>query len=468
MDKALFKVKIGVLVMTGLFLTWPLFSLARDYDYYVDSGASSGGDGSEEDPFDEVADAVNEGGNIFIEDGEYDENLKLKKGTKLFGESEGGVVISGEIKMGDKTALKDLTVKDANETVIVEVDADVEIDNCIIEDFGKIGINALAGGEKLKVFNSKIKDGEGKGFYIQRGKEIELIANEVVGNMEEGIDIRSEVDGLIKDNFIMKNGESGIEVVVGNSDLKIEDNKIKKNGSSGIASQFYPDFDLSDKGDIKIEYNEIEDNDKYGFDCNRPQGGSPDDDYWRDSIELEGNDISGNGIKAISDYCKFIKAVDENEEADNLIDDVSKEEKNEEPKLIEEEKKEIERQAELERWRSERLLQETEELFIKNKELNLAIEDQISEIEKVGNIEKFFMGIDEQKINNLKSNLANEKQQIREIKNLLIEPDWEEGKKRIFKRDLSKIKEQARQQQVFLEQRSQSFSIWGWLKSLFK
>lgn len=468
MDKALFKNKIGVLVMASLFLVWPWFSLAVDYDYYVDSSASSGGDGSKDDPFKDISEAVEKGGNIFIEDGDYDENLELKKGTKLFGESEGGVVIAGEIKMKDKTALKDLTVKDANETVVVTADADVEIDNCTITKFNKIGINALAGGGKLKVVNSKIKDGEGKGFYIERGKEIELIGNEVTGNKgEEGIDIRSKVDGVIRNNFIVGNGESGIEVVVGSSELIIKDNKINKNGSSGIASQFYPDSGLSGKGDIKIEDNEIEDNDKYGFDCNRPQGGSPDEDYWRDSIELEGNDISGNGIKAISDYCKFIKAVDENEEVDNLINDVSTEEKTEEPKLTEEEKDEIERQKELERWRREKLLKETEDLLIKNKELNLTIENQINAIEKVGQVRKFFIGIDEQEIDNLKSNLIKENQQIIETKNLLKEPDWEEERMVAFDKDLREIEEKFKQQQNFLNQQIKSFSVWGWLKSLF-
>jgi hypothetical protein len=469
MSIVLFKSKIVFLALASLFFFVPLSFSADDYDYYVDSSASSGGDGSKKEPFKNISDAIEEGGDIFIENGDYDEKLRLKKGTKLYGKDEGKVVITGEIKMEDDTALRDLTIKDVDNPVIIDADADVEINNCTIKDFDKTGINTLTGGGKIKVVNSKIKNGGGKGFYIERGKEVELIGNEVTENEEEGIDIRSKVDGIIKNNFIVGNGESGIEVVVGNSYLTIKDNKIKKNGSSGIASQFYPDSGLSDKGDIKIENNDIEENDKYGFDCNRPQGGSPGDDYWRDSVELEGNEILGNGIQAISDYCKFIKAVDENEEVDNSINNTSNhEEKEKEPELTEEEKAEIEKELELERQRKQEVLKETEDLLIKNQELSLTINNQIAEMEKISSVKRFFLGIDQEKIKNLKSNLNIKDQQIQQTKLLLEEIDWEEERKENFKNNLTKTEEDIEKQKNFLKQQSSSFSIWGWLSGLFK
>jgi parallel beta-helix repeat protein len=151
------------------------------------------------------------------------------------------------------------------------------------------------------VTKSDISKNEGKGFYLKK-RTVLIEKNEVENNDEEGIDIRSGVKGSIKKNTITKNGESGIELVVGKTDLKISNNKIKSNGASGISNQFYKDSKKT--GDIKLEKNSIQKNDNYGLQCATPSGGDPSSNYWTKSINLIKNIFSGNG-KSMAKSCKF-------------------------------------------------------------------------------------------------------------------------------------------------------------------
>jgi predicted RNA-binding protein with RPS1 domain len=89
-------------------------------------------------------------------------------------------------------------------------------------------------------------------------------------------------------------------------------------------------------------------------------------------------------------------------------------------------------------------------------------------MEKISSVKRFFLGIDQEKIKNLKSNLNIKDQQIQQTKLLLEKIDWEEEQKENFEKNLIKIEEDIKQQQSFLKQQNSSFSIWGWLSGLFR
>ena len=112
----------------------------------------------------------------------------------------------------------------------------------MIRGFGKIGVDIPPGNGKLTIQNSKIKNGDGKGVYVQKGNRIKLIGNEIYENDEEGLDLRAEISGIISGNYIHNNREGGIEVIVGDADLEISNNTIKGNKASAIAAQFYECF----------------------------------------------------------------------------------------------------------------------------------------------------------------------------------------------------------------------------------
>ncbi len=468
--------KIRIVFLVTLFLlSLPLFSLeAKSYDFYVDGSVSKSGDGSKSEPFKTVGEALKEikkkSNSVFIKDGKYKENLELKNYTEIYGESENGVIISGEVIMGDKTLIRDITVRGSYSLVKIKKDADAEIKNCTLRDFEKIGIEALAGKGKLEVTDSKIKNGNGKGFYIQRGKEIEISNNEVNDNDEEGIDLRSKLTGSVKNNIIVNNGESGIELLVGSTDLKIIGNKVTHNGASGIATQFYPEHEK--KGSIEIFGNKFEKNKKYGMDCNKPQGGSPSNSYWRDSIELEDNNINANKIKSINDYCKMIEAVDDEEEADNLVEESGYEEEegmeeDVEPELTQAEQERIQAEEVAERVLKEQKLKEVNLGLTEQKRINIEVGESFEKLGKENKLKRFLFGPDFSKIDNLYSNLSRKEEQINRIETIAEEVFLETD-------EYTGIREKLAEERKILEDRknalnnvANSFSIWGWILALF-
>lgn len=464
--------KVKIILVLYFFIFMPFVSDAKDYDYYVDGSISKSGDGSKEKPFKTIIEAVEKGGDVFIEDGKYDEDIELKKKTGLFGESENGVIVSGKIIMDDDTRIQDLTVRGVKTVIMIRKDADADIENCTIKDFGKIGILAVAGSGKLKVSDSKIINGDGKGFYIERGKVIELLNNEVTDNDEEGIDIRSKVKGTVSGNLITKNRESGIELIVGSSNLQIENNVIKRNGASGIATQFYPDARLNGKGQININDNSIGENKKYGLDCNRPQGGVPGVSYWKDSIELAGNNIYANKMKSINDYCNLIDAVDEDEKVDNAIEDAGYEDEivddndEAEPELTEEEKIQIELEEEEERQFRENKLREIE-LLLDRQGFGSEINNVIQDLENESVIKIFFVGVDLSKIDSLLVELENREQELERVQILMEEVDLEAEEEIFIQESLENFRNTVNQQKEFANDKIKSFSVFGWFRSLF-
>ncbi|MDA3815279.1 MAG: right-handed parallel beta-helix repeat-containing protein, partial [Patescibacteria group bacterium] len=395
----------------------------------MDDSASGTEDGSKEKPFKKIKDAlekaVKKGGSqeIFINKGKYEESFTIGESIELRGEDEGEVKITGTVTMKDGSSIEDLTIGGENFAIVVKAEADVEIENCTIEDFGKVGIQSEVGGGKITVTGSKIRDGEGKGFYLQKGREVLISGNDVYDNGEEGIDIRENVDGKIQNNIIRENGESGIELVVGKADLKITNNNIKYNGSSGIATQFYSEID--DEGDIDIEKNDLYGNEKYGLDCNIPQGGGYGASYWSNSIEMIDNNVAKNKMGAINSRCNFkIEKVTEkegldNEKGDGLVEEESKQEeqKSEEEKLAEK-KAEEER---LFREENERRIREVKNKISEEEKSINSIENSVNKIKESNKLKLFFFGPKKNEIDELFLLLEKEETHLSETKKMLKE-----------------------------------------------
>ena len=301
-----------------LFTALPANAFA--YNLFVDKNNTSGlEDGSQASPFDTIGEAIaaaalldENSRDIFIANGTYEEDVELVEKVSLTGESRGGVIITDSgtvIKMAHSTKLKKLTVSGGTIGINIPKDSKATITDVAVKKAKKVGIQAEKGSTsdryRVTVEDSKITDGKGKGFYILKGR-VSLKNNEIEDNDEEGVDIRAGVKGTISKNTIASNGESGIELVLGKTSLKIQKNKIKNNDASGITNQFYKD----DKklGNVLISKNNVRSNDSYGINCATPSGGSPGSEYWKKSITLSGNLFFGNE-KPIAGRCKIEVAV---------------------------------------------------------------------------------------------------------------------------------------------------------------
>lgn len=446
----------------------PFPASTASYDYYVKSSASTGGDGSKNNPFKTFSDALEKAGNsdkIFIADGSYNEkdDIYLGKSIKIIGESENGVVFSGKILMGNNSLLQNVKLKDARSGIIIEKDANATIQNCTIQSFSGIGIESMPGSGTLEILNSTIKGGGNKGIYVQRGKNIKIIGSEIIGNEEEGIDIRSNVSGMIKNNLITNNNESGIELIVGSANLKISDNEINGNNASGIATQFYKEF--SKKGSVYIENNSLSENGKYGIDCANPHNSAPEISYWRNSIEMNGNDISLNKIKSINDLCNFIDAVEENEDADNSIT----ENKSLGNELIMdmEEKEKIRIEEEKKREEKEQKLKEIEDILENQLQENYKTDSYIEKMNRQSKIIKFFVGTKKTELEMMLENIQKNKNRLEEAEQKLGTIQVEAEEEISILNTIKENQEKLRQQKEFIAKEEKTFGIWKWLSGLF-
>ncbi len=471
----MFSKKIFFIIIFSLLFGIPFWLRSASYDLYVDKSTKEDGTGSQNKPFKTIGEAIKEaekkGGlqRIFIKKGIYEENLKIKKSIKLYGENEKEVTILGAVEMENETSISNLTVKGKGKVIVTVADgANVQIESCVIYGFSKIGIETWGRG-KLKVANSKIKNSGGKGFYIQMGKTIEITNCEIAGNYEEGIDIRSKTNGIIENNLISNNGESGIEVIVGSANLIIRKNNIYRNGSSGIAAQFYPEW--NEKGKILLKDNKFRFNTKFGLDCNIPHGGKLQSEYWKDSIELIENEFSENKIKAISDFCDLIDAVDENEQEDNVIvgnietlekDGTNKSSQKElignETRLLTEEKEE----------KNEEKLEEVELGLENQQKINSEIETIIKILETENKLKIFFFGYKRAIMKTFEEKLIQKEKDIIEIEKKINEIEFNESEEEIAIKSFLENEKQllANKKQDFLKLEN-SFNFWKWLKNIF-
>jgi len=381
------------LIFAGFFVSDEIF--AKDYDIYVDADADSGGDGSEDDPYQTVSEAIEEaddGDDIFIEKGDYEEDIYIDKEVSLYGDDLEDVVIEGDLEIEKNVEAEEFTIEGG---VVVNSGADVIFDNLIITEASGIAIDASPGNGEIVVKNSVIKKADTKGFYIQKGRDIVITGCQVYGHDEEGIDLRSNVDGTISGNTVYDNGESGLEFIVSDSSLDIENNTFKNNGSNGIAAQYYDEFD--DEGEINISGNTITSNDGYGIDCNNPQGGSFDADFWSKSMSLKGNSITSNKEGVMGASCKLSQEVSE---------EIKEQQVEERQEDIEKEKEEKEVQEKIEEENRNKTIEsnkyELKKLSESKQELKASVEAEVNKIEGRNFLMAFLIGPNYGAIENIK------------------------------------------------------------------
>ncbi len=454
-------------VLTGISVGFgPLKIQAESYSLYVDEDYDGDdSDGSKDDPFENIEDALDEADSsdkIYIKNGSYEGGFTVPKGVGLYGESKSGVVIVGGITAKDDVHFENLTISGGSYGVVVEAGASVEFESCIVENSGGIGINILAGNGKLKVTDTKIK-GNGKGFYIQKGNRIEISNSYVYNNGEEGIDIRNNIDGFIKNCQIYENDESGIEVILGNAIMEISGNLIEKNGASGIASQFYQDYD--DLGEVEVKNNKIRKNHNYGIDCKVPQAGNPSRTYWKESLDLIGNEFSDNEKKDINSSCKITFEVDEDEsETEEAAKEESDQAEEKVVKVSEVSQEEKNRQKELE------LLEkfQTDVVILENKisQSGQSLDLEIEQVESQGKWSYLFRGPNEESLTKIENLLTEENENIISIQEM-IEQASDQGFKQENQQKVEQFQQQLNLRQEFLTQQKNRDSFWKRLKSFF-
>jgi len=467
-----------VIIFSAGLLCEPVFVLAGD-TCYVDEDADDDGDGSDDEPYQNIKEALDEDcEEIIVKEGIYDDDIVMGKGVEIDGKNKDKTIITGKIIMHDNSEISDVTISTGG--VDVKNGAHVKIEDTNIKK-ANIGIDT-AGGGKLTVRNVALYDNR-KAMYLQKGTNVSITNSEVYDNDEEGIDIRANVDGVISGNSIHNNGESGIEVIVGKSELKITNNTIKKNKASGIAAQYYQED--SKLGGVKIKDNKITGNKSFGINCKAPSGGNPGVEYWTKSMEMFANKVSDNREGDFSSTCHFdatkvsdaTKSKKQKEQERKLVElqkeqaqkvEIEKKKKFQDAQVKEERKKEQEKQKKMEQELLRKKLQQEKNLQNKADGLKQEVDefyniDNASQekIRSRSGIVMFFIGPDYKELRIMAERIGQYDEKIQEARNLQDNITDEIMREKVEK-DIVIMIQQKDLVYNFVKQYNSEFSFFGW------
>lgn len=277
---------------------------AASYDYYVKDGEN--GDGSEDDPFGSLKDAIDEigsdkGKRVYVHPGSYAGGVTIPKGTKLVGADAKTVTITGELRLEDDVDMEKLGFSGAG-SIVVSKNAHVTLEKVRFKDIVGTAIKSDPGSAEVVIRDSLIEKAR-KGMYLQAGTTLQASDLEVVQNLEEGIDIRENVNGSIQNSDFRDNKESGVEIVLGSSNFNILNNTFSGNGASGVVAQYYAS--AKKLGKVRIEGNTFSKND-WGVDCKAPQGKMESKFYFLNSLTIQNNTYKENRDGEIASRCKVM------------------------------------------------------------------------------------------------------------------------------------------------------------------
>jgi hypothetical protein len=313
--------KIAIFFLLLLLISAATFYVLRIYqsyqemsNIYVDGGYSGRLKwGSQKYPYNNIHEAFQAASlkktspiSIHLRNGEYIGNIEIPENMKVYGESREGVILKSDnlsslpiVTMNNNVSIFNVTVLGGRTGILARERAIIE--NCAVKEFGQIGIDAIISNSEIIVKNSEISDSSGKGFYIQKGRKIQIIGNLVHDNEGEGIDLRQELSGEVRNNDIYKNEESGIELIIGKSSLKIEKNNIWDNGANGIVFQYYDE--MPEKGAVLVSNNYIKSisSEEFAISVKSPSGGEGRiKNYWRESTTITDDNVIEGRIKTRS------------------------------------------------------------------------------------------------------------------------------------------------------------------------
>ena len=262
---------VALLVVFSL----PFFAIGDSYkELYVDADASGKEDGSKENPFDTISEAIalvddNDGTKIYVAEGEYEDNFNIPEDAQVVGAGSDKVLIKADddddavVYMEHGTKLFGVTVQDGNRGILIKDDSRAEINGVVVKDNDDEGIFIEGAGThndrfSAKIIDSVIKDNGRSGVYGE-DREIIIIDTEIKDNDGNGITLSDKTKLWLEDTHIRNNDKSGLSYILDGSDVFVIDAEFEDNGREGVEINSY-----GDKGHTKIDNTNFEDNGRYG------------------------------------------------------------------------------------------------------------------------------------------------------------------------------------------------------------
>ncbi len=271
------KKNVIAMVLIGIFLlsSFTITSAFGEYSIsivtsgttlYVDDDNCPGpGDGTPENPFCKIQDAIDNASNgdtIFVYSGTYYENIVINKNSiNIFGENKDNTIIDGGgtgnviYVYGDEVNISDFAIQNGDFGIWLYDSSNINITGNTIKDNKYVGINMLRLSNN-KITNNNIKNNE-FGTYLYYSSNNNIAGNIITDNNKDGIYLSISSNNNITDNnTIMNNKENGI-VLYYSPNNNIAGNIITDNNKDGIW--------LFRSPNNNITVNTIMDNIRYGI-----------------------------------------------------------------------------------------------------------------------------------------------------------------------------------------------------------
>ena len=276
---------------------------------FVDSKASSGGNGSEQSPYSSITEALLavksakssgiEIKEIVVNPGTYSTDkeffpLTLSSGIVLMGAAAANTVIDAKysswainINYEENVTVEGFTIKNSNAGIAANYSSFLTIKNNVIEknEFGgiSIGINSFSN----KIENNIVKNNKSSGIFFFENSSVDTIKNNIINKNENyGIFIAENSTAEdISGNIITKNGIDGIQIYGSSLANSIRNNFVSENMIEGItvAANSIAD-DISENTVVKNQLDGIR-------------------VYYSSSVKnINNNTIEGNAFEGIALY----------------------------------------------------------------------------------------------------------------------------------------------------------------------
>lgn len=251
----------------------PFVVFGGSHVIHVDKKASGMEDGSKSHPYNTIAEGLkhaDDGDELRVEKGTYEENITLPKGVWLYG--AGGdrddIVIKADnddeptVKMKHGSELSDVTVKGGRHGVRVLEDSKAHIYNVHITKSNRDGIHIDSAevAKKRRVLLDKVEvdKSDRAGIYSEK-RSLVIIQSNIHDNAGDGIDLAAGTHAWLEKSDFNDNRGSGAKLVLDGSEVWSKNNDFKKNSREGIEVSSF-----GGQGTIEFKKAEISGNGRYG------------------------------------------------------------------------------------------------------------------------------------------------------------------------------------------------------------
>jgi len=302
-------------IVTLIFAIAPFFAFGKHHkDLYVDHKASGKQDGSKSHPYEKIAWAIDHADSnteIHVSKGEYEENITLKKGIKLFGEDADNTIIKAKkdkwstVYMEDNSEIDGFTITRGDRGIWVGKHAKVNIIDCIVKYNDGDGIGAegydMSKSNQVYISKTEIRNNDRAGIYVSGSRRIVVMDSDIHDNSTDGIDLPRATSAYLSGNSIKNNGSSGIVATIDGSDIWTKSNSIRNNNREGMEVSYF-----GGTGRINVAKAKFVGNDRYAVARLQRGGTAISTATWNKYLTFESNNyFASNSFGNISNILRI-------------------------------------------------------------------------------------------------------------------------------------------------------------------